>query len=338
MIFQATPVHLARAAALLRQGELIAFPTETVFGLGGNALDDAAVTRIYAAKGRDFTNPLAIMVASIEQAEMIALVDDRARSLMQHFWPGPISIVLPYRQDAAHPVSAQALAGLSTVSLRMPSHPVALALLREAGLPLAVPSANRSGSLSPTRALDVVRDFDTQTVPMVLADATKILGIESTIIDLTEAQAKILRLGAVTQEAIEAVIGAVTCVSSPIRASGKAIQLKTPLRLDAVDVKQGEAFLGFGALNFIGVEGIGFVRDMPDTHWRNLSAEGDLHQAAANLYRMLAELDAVGATRIAVMRVPETGLGVTINDRLRRCALQADLPHEHAVPETDEKP
>ena len=319
MIFQATPQNIAQAAALLQQGKLVAFPTETVFGLGGAAFSDAAVQDIYRVKGRDFTNPLAIMVSSMEQAEQIAVLDSRACSLMQAFWPGPVSIVVPCRKDAEKPVSAHALAGLANVSLRMPSHPVALGLLREAGIPLAVPSANRSGKLSPTRALDVAQDIGND-VAMILADATKILGLESTIVDLGGAQAKILRLGAITQQEIETVIGAVEVVASPVKATGKAFDLKTPLRLNAVDVKAGEAFLGFGSLNYIGVEGTGFVRDMPDTHWRNLSPEGDLHQAAANLYRMLAELDAAGAQRIAVMRVPDTGLGVTINDRLRRAA------------------
>lgn len=304
---------------MLRQGGLVAFPTETVFGLGANALSDEAVQHLYAVKGRDFTNPFAIMVSGAEQAEAIAMLDDRARSLMQAFWPGPISLVVPYRDDAQQPVAKRALAGLPTVSLRMPSHPVALALLRETGLPLAVPSANRSGHLSTTRALDVAENFG-DSIDMILADATKILGIESTIVDLTTPKARILRLGAVTQEEIETVIDAVEYVQPVDKPASKPFALKTPLRLNAVDVKQGEAFLGFGSLNYIGVEGVGFVRDMPETHWRNLSPEGDLHRAAANLYRMLAELDQVGAVNIAVMRVPETGLGITINDRLRRAA------------------
>lgn len=304
---------------MLRQGGLVAFPTETVFGLGANALSDEAVQHLYAVKGRDFTNPFAIMVSGAEQAEAIAVLDDRARSLMQAFWPGPISLVVPYRDDAQQPVAKRALAGLPTVSLRMPSHPVALALLRETGLPLAVPSANRSGHLSTTRALDVAENFG-DSIDMILADATKILGIESTIVDLTTPKARILRLGAVTQEEIETVIDAVEYVQPVDKPASKPFALKTPLRLNAVDVKQGEAFLGFGSLNYIGVEGVGFVRDMPETHWRNLSPEGDLHRAAANLYRMLAELDQVGAVNIAVMRVPETGLGITINDRLRRAA------------------
>lgn len=323
MIIQSTPATIEQAASCLRQGELVAFPTETVFGLGADALSDEAVRTLYAVKGRDFTNPCAIMIGDMAQAEDFAILDDRARSLMHGFWPGPVSLVVPYRQNAKTPVSPRVLAGLSTVSLRMPSHPVALALVRAVPFPLAVPSANRSGFLSTTRALDVEQQLG-DDVAMVLADHTKILGIESTIIDLSEKQAKILRLGAVTQQEIEAVIGPVIVASSPIPAAGKGsskgFTLKTPLRLNAVDVKEGEAFLGFGRLNYIGVEKIGFIQDMQANLWRNLSAEGDLQQAAANLYRMLAELDQVGAKAIAVMGIPETGLGVTINDRLRRCA------------------
>lgn len=319
MIVQATPEKIALAAALLQQGELVAFPTETVFGLGANALADEAVKHLYAVKNRPLDKPFAIMVSGVEQAAQIARPDHRALSIMHAFWPGPISVVLPYQpQDAMH-LAVSALAGSANVSLRMPSHPVALALLREVGMPLAVPSANPSGHLSAVNAGDVARGFGSE-VAMILADATKILGMESTILDLTSDTAKILRLGAITQEEIEAVIGPVEIAQSSVEATAKPYHLKTPLRLNAVDVKQGEAFLGFGNLNYIGVENIGFVRDMPDTHWRNLSAEGDLNRAAANLYRMLGELDEIGASRIAVMPVPNTGIGITINDRLKRAA------------------
>lgn len=313
MIKQATDQEIAAAAEVLRQGGLVAFPTETVFGLGADATSDTAVEKVFAVKRRDRSSALAVMVQGIEHAKELAQLDARALTLMHALWPGPVSIVLPCKPD--HPISAVALAGQETISLRMPKHPVALRLLQEFGGFIAAPSANPSGSLSTTTALDVARDLG-DAVPVVLADATPLIGLESTIVDLTGAQAKILRHGAITQGEIEALIGP---VQGPDK-SDKPLKLNTALRLDAVDVKAGEAFLGFGNLQFIGVEGVGFVRDMPSDLWRNLSPEGDLHQAATNLYTMLQELDRIGATRIAVMRLPETGLGVTINDRLRRAA------------------
>lgn len=311
MIKQATPDYINIAAELLRVGELVAFPTDTVYGLGADALNDDAVKKVYALKNRPLDKAIGLLVPSIAHAEKLAQFDDRALTLAHAFWPGALSLVLPVRPEAG--LSTTALAGNHTVSLRMPNHPVILDLLTALDRPIAAPSANPSGQLTTTTALDVARDLQ-DSVPVILASATKLIGIESTIIDLTGNKAVILRQGAIPAEAIETMIGEVTLQDNDT----PSFTLETPLRLSAIDVKQGEAFLGFGNTNYIGVEGTGFVRDMPTGLWRNLSPDGDLHIAARHLYLMLQELDQAGASSIAVMNIPDQGLGKAINDRLRR--------------------
>ena len=311
MIKQATPDYIQIAAELLRVGEMVAFPTDTVYGLGADAYNDEAVKKIYALKNRSADKAIGLLVPSIAHAEEVAVFDARALTLAHAFWPGALSLVLPVKSDAE--ISATALAGKDTVSVRMPNHPVILDLLRALDRPIAAPSANPSGQLTTTTALDVARDLG-EEVPVILANATKLIGIESTIIDLTGDTPLILRQGAIPVEMIEALIGSVTIIDT----ESASFSLKTPLRLKAIDVKQGEAFLGFGNPAYIGVEGVGFVKDMPTGFWRNLSPEGDLHIAARHLYPMLQELDEAGATAIAVMNIPDQGLGAAINDRLRR--------------------
>lgn len=312
MIKQATPDYIAIAAELLRVGELVAFPTDTVYGLGADARNDTAVRKIYRLKNRSPDKALGLLVPSIAHAAAIADFDTRAMTLAHALWPGALSIVLPVREEAG--ISPTALAGKKTVSLRMPNHPVILNLLQALDGPVAAPSANPSGQISPTTALDVARDLQDH-VPVILAGgATPPIGIESTIIDLTGPLPVILRQGAIAIDTIENLIGPVTIAGN----ESASFTLKTPLRLNAVDVKQGEAFLGFGHTGYVGVEGIGFVRDMPEKLWRNLSPDSDLHAAARHLYPMLQELDQAGATAIAVMAIPDQGLGATINDRLKR--------------------
>jgi L-threonylcarbamoyladenylate synthase len=312
MIKQATPDNILEATHLLQKGELVAFPTETVFGLGADATSDQAVEKLYAVKNRPRDKAFAIMVHDLEQARSLAVFDERALTLAQVYWPGPLSMVLPIKENSG--LSKTALAGNDTISLRMPKHRIALDLLKACNTPLAVPSANSSGHLSATTALDVARDLGDK-VGLILADATPVIGIESTIIDLTRTPAVILRLGAVSAEEIANLIGEVIIADT---SQNTSIRLKTELRLKAVDVKPGEAFLGFGNVNYIGVQGIGFIKDMPENLWRNLSPQGDLHEAAACLYTMLQALDEAGAERIAVQSIPEEGLGQVINDRLRR--------------------
>lgn len=309
MIKQATPQNIRHAASLLQRGEIVAFPTETVFGMGADAANESAVEKLFAAKNRPRDKALSVMVHDIAAAEKLALFDQRALTLAHTLWPGPLSLVLPRRPGNG--ISEIVTAGQETISLRLPRHPVALALLKEAGCPIAAPSANPSGNLSTTTALEVARHLG-DAVPLILADAAPVIGIESTLLDLTRLPAVILRPGAIALEEISGLIGDVVYAEN----TAPGLTLKTPLRLRAIDVGPGEAFLGFGKVTYIGVQGVGFVRDMPEELYRNLSPDGDLHEAAAHLYKMLQELDECGATAIAIMNIPNQGLGQAINARL----------------------
>lgn len=307
------PVLLQRAADALRAGKLVAFPTETVYGLGANALDDKAVAGVFAAKGRPSFNPLIIHAASAQALAAWVLLPPPAPELMAAFLPGPLTLVLPRRADC--PISWLAGAGLPSLAVRVPSHPIAQALLRQAGVPVAAPSANRSGSVSPTTALHVMESLGGK-VDMVLAAGSCTIGLESTILDLTTPVPRLLRHGGVTREQLEAVIGPVALAESggaPITAPGQLTSHYAPnasLRLNASHAEAGEALLAFG--NCFGIT--------PVKHSFNLSETGDLREAAANLFAMLRGLDATGTKRIAVMPIPATGLGAAINDRLSRAA------------------
>jgi L-threonylcarbamoyladenylate synthase len=321
-ILQDSPAALAEAASLIHDGRLVAFPTETVYGLGGDATQAVAVMKIYTAKHRPTHNPLIIHVSDLAEAEALAEFNDRARSVAAALWPGPITLVLKARPDNG--IAPNATAGLPTIALRVPAHPVARAFLKACGVPIAAPSANPSGQLSPTTPMHVARNLG-HAVDMVLAGGASDIGIESTVLDLTGEVPKILRPGAIGTHELRPLLGdvAFTDGSESIKAPGQLRRHyapKTPLRLNAVDVKLGEGFLGFGNTNFIGVETVGFLRDMNYDHWRNLSQDGDLNEAATNLYAMLHDLDLAGLSSIAVQKIPETGLGIAINDRLRRAA------------------
>lgn len=326
MLRDSTSLHIELACERLLQGGLVVMPTETVYGLAADATNSDAIEKIYTLKNRPRFNPLIVHVESIEMAQSIAVCNSQAQSLMMALWPGPLTVILPLRMN--HGLSPLVTAGLDTVAVRMPAHPVAQALIRGTKRPLAAPSANPSGRLSPTQALQVARYFDQEAL-FILAGGTSKVGIESTILDLGENVPKILRAGAIGVDELEPLIGHVVFADGgeAIKAPG---QLKrhyatnTPLRLNAVDVQKGEAFLGFGNMNFIGAKGFGFVRDMPHGLWRNLSPEGDLHVAATHLYAMLDELDHVGVTCIAVQKIPNQGLGIAINDRLTRAAIRED--------------
>ncbi|ODT83497.1 MAG: threonylcarbamoyl-AMP synthase [Pelagibacterium sp. SCN 64-44] len=301
--------EIEEAAALLAAGKLVAFPTETVYGLGADAQNADAVLSIYETKGRPRFNPLIVHCADLAMAERFARFPPLARRLAEAFWPGPLSIVLPLKPG--HGLADIAIAGLDTVALRVPDHPLALALLRAAGRPLAAPSANPSGKLSPTTAEQVRRGFAGK-VPVLDGGPCR-AGVESTIVAIDGERLIQLRAGALPRAAIEEVIG-VGVEQAPqdagIAAPGMLLSHYAPnahMRLDAAP-QPGEAFLAFGpAAPFEGIT-------------RNLSASGDLHEAARNLFSMLHELDATGARTIAVAPVPETGLGEAINDRLRRAA------------------
>jgi L-threonylcarbamoyladenylate synthase len=302
-------VEIIKAATLLQEGKLVAFPTETVYGLGGNALSDMAVANIYAIKGRPQFNPLIVHVASLADAQQYAIFNDKALSLAQRFWPGPLTLVLPRRPDCR--LSLLVSAGLDTVAMRMPAHPLARTLLEEAKLPIAAPSANRSGHVSPTLAEHVRHEFGDAVA--ILDGGACPVGIESTVIDMSSDIPTILRPGSVTREQMEIVIGKVQVAdkTSAIKSPGmleRHYAPSRPLRLNATDVKSNEALLAFGEP----IPGAAITE--------NLSAKGDLREAAANLFGMLRKLDASDASAIAVMPVPEEGLGMAINDRLKRAA------------------
>lgn len=295
---------LTRAAALLRNGALVAFPTETVYGLGADATDDMAVARIFEAKGRPQFNPLIVHVTGMDAARAIARFDDAADRLARAFWPGPLTLVLPRRADSG--IAPLVSAGLDSIALRMPAHPLARDLLGRVGRPVAAPSANPSGRISATTA-DHVRDGLGERVAAILDGGACPVGLESTIVGLLP-DPVLLRPGGLPAEAVEACLGAALGLpdGSAILSSGQMASHYAPrarMRLNAESATGNEVLLGFG--NVAG--------DL------NLSPTGDLVEAAANLFGHLHRLDAMRRP-IAVAPVPETGLGRAINDRLRRAA------------------
>ena len=295
-------------AEALRRGQLVAFPTETVYGLGADATNDAAVARLYAAKGRPSFNPLISHVAETQAAFELGNFSDDARKLAKAFWPGPLTLVVPRAADC--PVSLLASAGLPSLALRVPDHPLALQLLAAAGRPVVAPSANPSGRVSPTTA-EHVRAGLGEKVSVILDGGPCTVGVESTVVSFITARAKLLRLGGLAREAIEPVLGYMPEVeldSAQRHSPGQLDSHDAPralMRLNASAPRGEEIYLGFGEY----LHG-------PHT----LSALGDVVEAASNLFRLLHELDNAGAATIAVAPIPDVGLGEAINDRLRRAA------------------
>jgi len=304
------PGAIDRAADLVLSGGLVAFPTETVYGLGADATNDIAVARIFEAKGRPQFNPLISHVATREMAAALGQFDDMATKLADAFWPGPLTLVLPRLPSC--PVSLLASAGLDTVAIRMPRHAVAQALISQVGRPLAAPSANRSGAISPTTAQHVLAGLEGRIDAVIDAGPCDV-GLESTIIAVSDGTASLLRPGGVPTEAVEFVCGPLkrpegNAIQAPgMLASHYAPQAQIRLNVDAV--RPGEALLAFG-------------EDVPehDGQMENLSTTGNLVEAAANLFAMLRYLDTASPQGIAVMPVPDEGIGEAINDRLRRAA------------------
>ncbi|WP_458095860.1 L-threonylcarbamoyladenylate synthase [Roseomonas sp. WA12] len=308
---------LARAAALLRAGALVAFPTETVYGLGADATDGRAVAAIYAAKGRPSFNPLISHFPDAASALAEVVPDDRARALAEHFWPGPLTLVLPRHPRSR--IDQLTGAGLDTLAVRVPAHPLALALLRETGLPLAAPSANRSGGVSPTTAGHVLDGLEGR-IAAVLDGGPCAVGLESTVLDLSGPEPLLLRPGGITPAAMEPLIGPIarpdpTGTPETLRSPGMMLSHYAPalpVRLNATSVAPDEALLAFGQP----LPGAGAL-------W-NLSETADPSEAAARLFAGLRWLDTEGAARglraIAAMPVPPSGLGEAINDRLARAA------------------
>jgi len=298
--------NIARAADALRAGGLVILPTETVYGLGCDARQASAVARLYAAKGRPHFNPLIAHVQDLAAAERHADFHPLAQELAEAFWPGPLTLVAARRADSD--VAELACAGLSTIALRAPSHPIAQALLAKFGGPIVAPSANVSGRLSATRAADAAADLG-DAVSVVLDGGPSLIGLESSIVAIdADGRGTLLRPGAIAREAIEAITGPLAAPGSKVSAPGMLESHYAPrarLRLDADAPRAGEAYLGFG--------------DAP-LGALTLSAGGDLTEAAANLYAHLRALDASGAEVIAVARIPGHGLGEAIRDRLARAA------------------
>lgn len=309
-ILAATATGIARAAELLRAGKLVSFPTETVYGLGADARQGKAVAAIYEAKGRPSFNPLIAHVHSAEAAQRYVQWNETAELLAQAFWPGPLTLVLPLR--AGHGISPLVTAGLETLGVRVPAHPAGQALLQALDGPVAAPSANPSGKISPTTAAHVQAGLDGR-IAAILDNGACGVGLESTIIGLAGPEPLLLRPGGLAAEEIEAVLGdklVIRDVHDPLTAPGQLLSHYAPgapVRLNAAAPAEGELYLGFG----------------PGDCDLNLSERADLAEAAANLFGHLHRLDALGKP-IAVAPVPQHGLGEAINDRLRRAAAPRD--------------
>ena len=300
----ATPETITQAAKILTDGGLVAFPTETVYGLGADATNGEAVAGIFAAKGRPRFNPLIVHVTDLAQAQLHGEFNGAAHRLAEAFWPGALTLVLPRRAQTrlSHLVSA----GLDTVALRVPSHPVAQQLLLRAGRPIAAPSANVSGKVSATTAAHVAESLSGK-IDFILDGGAAALGLESTVIGFENGLPDLLRPGAIARGEIEALVGPLAAADGTIRSPGQLESHYAPragLRLNADAVRPSETLLGFGAVTGAS---------------RNLSPRGDLKEAAANLFAMLRELDN-SAALIAVSPIPMSGLGEAINDRLQRAA------------------
>ncbi len=302
-----------KAVTLWREGQLVAFPTETVYGLGADAENGQAVARIYAAKSRPQFNPLIVHVANVDTAQRYVQWNPWAETLRRKFWPGPMTLVLKRHVDCA--LSELVSAGGDTVGIRIPNHPLALALLRAYGKGIAAPSANRSGRVSPTTAAHVASEF-ADALPLILDGGACEVGLESTVLDLSGDAPRILRPGSITQTMLEELIPLQptnkTAGEGALKSPG---QLEShyapsiPVRLNATDVRANEALLAFG-------------NDVPSgaITMLNLSPSGDMIEAAANLFAYLRQLDDPRHHAIVVMPIPSTGIGEAINDRLRRAA------------------
>jgi L-threonylcarbamoyladenylate synthase len=301
---------IAQGGKLLREGRLVAFPTETVYGLGANALDEDAVAAIFAAKERPRFNPLIVHVRDSVEAGDLVHFNAAASALAEAFWPGGLTLVLPRRERC--PLALLVSGGLPTAAIRVPAHPIARSLVEAAGIPIAAPSANRAGRISPTNAADAADELRGR-VDLILDGGPCPLGIESTVIGFDGKNPILLRPGAVPREEIENLVGPLRDPDNgAIQAPGMMASHYAPrarLRLNAKTVEPGEALLAFGPDPLKGARAI-----------CNLSASGDLREAAANLFSMLRQLDRSGAKTIAVMPIPERGLGEAINDRLARAA------------------
>lgn len=312
LIVLPTQTHLEEASCILQNAGLVGLPTETVYGLAGDATQDVALAAIFKKKNRPTFNPLIIHGYSSQLFKKHVLWNEKAEALAQAFWPGPLTLILPKLDSSS--LSLLASAGLNSLAVRVPNHPVALALLQGFGGLLAAPSANPSGRISPTQARHVEEDFPNL---LVLEGGEAAVGLESTIIDLTDAIPTLLRPGGLSQEKIESVIGPLTVPSGgKITAPGMMTSHyapRLPLRLNVLEPLKGEAYLAFGPTPHKG------------QHTLNLSLKRDLTEAAANFFKMLRMLDSSDWQAIAAAPIPFTGLGIALNDRLARAAAPREL-------------
>ena len=310
-IFVADDVNISRAAVIINEGGLVAFPTETVYGLGASVYDRHAVASIFAVKGRPTFNPLISHLGWPQELDEYAEADSRALFLAEKFWPGPLTFVLPRIDD--EPALDLVCAGLPTITVRCPNHPVALQLIREAGVPIAAPSANRSQTISPTTARDVYESL-ADSVDMILDGGNCAVGVESTILDLTTTKPVLLRAGGITKEELEAALNETVYISdgNPNKPSSPGQLLKhyapsKQFRINVTAPAEDELFIAFGA-------GYPYAA-------MNLSPSGDLREAAANLFAFMRMADRdTRFSKIAMAPIPNEGLGLAINDRIRRAS------------------
>jgi L-threonylcarbamoyladenylate synthase len=311
-IISANASGIKIASNILRKNGIISFPTETVYGLGASALSSDAVAKIYAVKKRPSFNPLIVHVSSLKKAMEIGIFNQEAQKLAERFWPGPLTIVVPIRKNSQ--ISELVTAGLSTVALRVPSNDIALALLKYCDIPLAAPSANLSGTVSSTNAKHVLDDFHS-SIDIILDGGKCKYGIESTIIISAKDGFKLLRAGCITEDIIKKELNIIVqkYESSTIIAPGqleKHYSPKAKLRLNASALLEDEEFIGFGKVP----DGISSTI--------NLSVNGNLIEAATNLFSILRLIDDLKLNNVAIAKIPNTGIGIAINDRLQRAAIQ----------------
>lgn len=322
-IVAANKESIVKASQLILSGDIVVLPTETVYGLGANALNDEAVAKIFKAKNRPAINPLIVHVIDKNKASELVEMDERAYHVADNFWPGALTLILKAKENNG--ISKWVTAGLDTLAVRVPSHPIMRDVMKQTGVPIAAPSANNSGEPSATTPHHAAISLG-ENAPFILAAGQCNVGLESTVLDLSSDIPTILRLGAVTKEELENIIGHIEVsieASEKPKSPGQLLKHyapKIPVRLRAVDIKKGEALLAFGSIKFMGIQGCGHVKDMAEESYRNLSEEGDLEEAARNLFMMLRDLDRPEHLGIAVMNIPDRGIGQAINERLSRAA------------------
>ncbi len=324
-ILSLNPKSIRQAGVILKNGGLVAMPTETVYGLAANALDGKAVAKIFEAKGRPQFNPLIVHVNNVEDIAAFAYMGEQDHIVAQKFCPGPITMILKRKPNSG--LSDLVSAGLTSVAVRIPAHKGARALIRECGFPLAAPSANKSGSLSPTSPAHVAQSLG-DAVDMILADGACSVGLESTVIDCSGDKPIVLRPGGISADDLTQALGQEVVYDlgdkgGEVKSPGQLLKHyapSIPVRLNAIDLADGEALLAFGSTKFMATKGGVSAADLSGDMVRNLSSEGDLYEAAANLFSMMRAIDNLSYKGIAVMAIPNQGIGVAINDRLKRAS------------------